>query len=198
MSRWTRWALLLSLAIGPILGVAGGAAGAAHGATLGGPFALTDARTGQTVTDTDLHGRWLLLYFGYTFCPDVCPTDLQKMILARGALGADGRALTPVFVTVDPARDTTPVMAAYVALFSPDLVGLTGSQAAIDRIVLEYRVYVARQALPGGGGGYLVNHSTFLYLVDPRGKVAEILPTSLTAPVLARRLRADIGAPGQD
>ncbi|HTI02508.1 MAG TPA: SCO family protein [Acidisoma sp.] len=193
MTRWARRALL-SVAFGATLGLL---AQGASAAVIGGPFALTDARTGKTVTDVDLRGGWLLLYFGYTFCPDVCPTDLQKIIAARGALGADGRALTPVFVTVDPARDTVPVMARYVALFSPDLMGLTGSQAEIDRIVGEYRVYVAKQAVPGGGGAYLVNHSTFLYLVDPRGKVAEILPASLTPVALARRVRTAMGAPDQ-
>lgn len=185
ISRWMRRTLLLALAMGLALN-------AARAATLGGPFALTDARTGRSVTDADLRGRWLLLYFGYTFCPDICPTDLQTIVAARGLLGAAGQALTPVFITVDPGRDTPPVMAAYVALFSPDLMGLTGSQGEIDRIVRAYRVYVAKQALPGGGGAYLVNHSTFLYLVDPQGQVVAVLSARLTPAALARRLRTDM------
>lgn len=175
--------------------VAGGAAMAAT--TIGGPFALTDAKTGQTVTNADLHGRWLLLYFGYTFCPDVCPTDLQKVIQARGGLGPEEKDLTPVFITVDPARDTVAVMARYVALFSPDLLGLTGSPAAIGQVVREFRVYVAKQPLPGGGGGYLINHSTFLYLIDPQGRLATILPSTLSTAALTRRLRRAMRAAGE-
>lgn len=174
------------------IGAASGPADAA--AAIGGPFTLLDATTGKIVTAADFRGRWLLVYFGYTFCPDVCPTDLQKMVRALGLLGEARPEVTPVFITVDPARDRAPVMARYVALFSPDLVGLTGSEAAVDQAVRAYRVYVEKQPVPAGGG-YLINHSAFMYLMNPQGKLAAILAPDLTAKGLASRIARAIGQP---
>jgi protein SCO1/2 len=172
-----------------------GDGGTVAGVPIGGPFTLTDARTGAQVTDATYHGRWMLVYFGYTFCPDICPTDLQKMVAALGAMGAGSAAITPIFITVDPARDTAAPLARYVALFSPRLVGLTGSQAQIDAVVRAYRVYVQKLAPESPGAAYVVNHSAFMYLMNPRGSLAGIFPPDIKAADLAHQLTADMAAP---
>ena len=157
------------------------------GLALGGPFALTD-QTGRRVTDADFRGRWLLVYFGYTTCPDVCPTELQTIARALDALGPKGEAVTPVFVTIDPDRDTPSVLAAYIAQFSDRMVGLTGSAQEIARIAREYRVYYAK-APARNNETYLVDHSSFVYLMDPDGRLRGLFRPDTTADALA----ADIG-----
>jgi len=163
--------------------------GGGAGLAVGGPFRLADAATGRPFTQADLLGRWTLIYFGYTFCPDICPTDLAKAVQALAALGPKGVAIVPVFITVDPARDTPDVMARYVALFSPRLRGLTGSAAAIGQAERAFRVFAEKQAIPGGGGSYLMNHSAFFYLMNPAGEAAAILPPELDAAALAAAIR---------
>lgn len=164
--------------------------GAGVGLGIGGPFRLVDAATGRPFTQDDLRGRWTLIYFGYTFCPDVCPTDLAKAIQVLAALGGTGAAITPVFITVDPARDTPDVMARYVGLFSPRLRGLTGSATAIGQAERAFRVYAERQAVPNAGAGvYLMNHSAFFYLMNPAGGAAAILPPELGATAMAAAIR---------
>lgn len=155
---------------------------------LPGRLALVDAASGRAFTNADLRGRWTLLYFGYTFCPDICPTDLAEAVQALGLMGEKAAAVTPVFVTVDPARDKAEVLARYVQLFSPRLVGLTGSDPAITEAERMFRVYAEKQSVPQGGGAYLMNHSTFFYLVDPKGQVAAALSPDLGARGLARAI----------
>jgi protein SCO1/2 len=167
--------------------------GAGTGLAVGGPFALVDAASGKPFTQDDLLGHWTLLYFGYTFCPDICPTDLAKAVQVLTSLGPDGEAITPVFVTVDPTRDTPAVMARYVVLFSPRLRGLTGSQAAIDAVEQDYRVFAEKQPVPNGGGAYLMNHSAFFYLMNPQGEAAAILPPQLDAAGMATAIRRAMG-----
>ncbi|WP_419758095.1 SCO family protein [Acidisoma sp.] len=180
--------------VAALLGLApsySGSTGTVGGVTIGGPFKLTDARTGAAVTEASYHGRWMLVYFGYTFCPDICPTDLQKMIAALPAAGAGADRITPIFITVDPGRDSAAPLARYVGLFSPKLVGLTGSQAQIDAVVSAYRVYVEKVPPASPGAPYLVNHSAFMYLMNPSGKLAAIFPPDVKTADLAHRLADD-------
>jgi cytochrome oxidase Cu insertion factor (SCO1/SenC/PrrC family) len=168
--------------------------GTVAGVPIGGPFTLTDAKTGATVTDATYRGRWMLVYFGYTFCPDICPTDLQKMIAALAGIGPAADAVTPIFITVDPGRDSAAPLARYVGLFSPKLVGLTGSQAQIDAVVGAYRVYVEKLPPASPGAAYLVNHSAFMYLMNPAGKLAAIFAPDTKTADLGRQLAADMAA----
>ncbi len=158
-------ALLVVLIVGGIAlwGSLGGAP------SIGGPFTLTNG-DGRQVTDRDFRGRWALIYFGYTFCPDVCPTTLNQVAEAMGALGPKAARLQPVFISVDPARDTPAVVKQYVAAFTPKLVGLTGSPDEISQVAKEYRVYYAIHKTGGNPGEYTVDHSSILYLVDPDGR----------------------------
>ena len=139
-------------------------------AAIGGPFALVD-QFGHSRTDRDFRGHYLLLYFGYTYCPDVCPTTLAVMAKILANLGGKAERITPVFITVDPARDTPAVLKAYLAVFGSRFVGLTGTPAQIAKVAHEYRVYYARHPLPGGT--YSVDHSSAIYLIDPGGKFAK-------------------------
>ncbi|MGE0255851.1 MAG: SCO family protein [Alphaproteobacteria bacterium] len=136
--------------------------------SIGGPFELVD-QTGKTVTDADFRGRWMLVYFGYTFCPDVCPTELANMALALDGLGEAAAKVVPMLVTVDPERDTPAVLAEYMPLFGDRFVGLTGSRAQVEAAMKAYRVYAARNETPGTTE-YLMDHSSYVYLMGPDGK----------------------------
>jgi cytochrome oxidase Cu insertion factor (SCO1/SenC/PrrC family) len=147
---------------------------------IGGAFALTD-HTGRARTDRDFRGKYLLVYFGFTFCPDVCPTDLQAIGLAMDQLGARAEAVQPLFVTLDPARDTVDQLAQYVPLFHPKLIGMTGDEAAIARAAEAYRVYFKRVPFAENAVDYTVDHSAFVYLVDPEGKYLGFFPPGTPA-----------------
>jgi protein SCO1 len=149
-----------------------------HG-PIGGPFALID-HTGRPRTDKDFRGKLLLIYFGYSYCPDVCPTDLQQIGLAVDRLGPDGEAVQPLFITLDPERDTAAHLADYVPLFHPRLIGVTGSAEEIRRAALAYKVYYARY-YPPGSPDYVIDHSSFIYLVDESGTYIGFFPTGTTA-----------------
>jgi protein SCO1/2 len=136
-------------------------------AQIGGPYSLID-QNGAPRSDKDFAGRWQLVYFGYTHCPDVCPLTLEMMGDVMTKLGQDARRVAPIFITVDPARDTPKVMKAYVAAFGKDFVGLTGPQASIALAEKEYRVYARRHDLPHGD--YAMDHSSVIYLIGPDGK----------------------------
>jgi protein SCO1/2 len=161
------------------------------GARIGAPFSLTD-QNGRTVTDRDFAGRYRIMYFGYTFCPDVCPVDVQTIGAGLKAFEARDAALrakvVPVFVTVDPERDTPPVIKEFIANFHPRMVGLTGPTAAIDAVAKAYGVYHAKQK-PGSGGGYMVDHTRQTYLMDPQGKPIALLPTEGGAEKVADELQ---------
>lgn len=161
------------------------------GAAIGGPFALTD-QNGRNVTDRDFAGRYRIMYFGYTFCPDVCPTDVQNLSaglkLVEQADPALGKRIVPIFVSIDPARDTPAVLKEFVSAFHPRLVGLTGSAAAIARVAKEYAVYYKAEK-PAAGGGYLVQHSAQAYLMDPAGKPLALLPVDGTPQAIAAEIR---------
>jgi len=145
---------------------------------IGGPFVLVD-HTGKTRTDEDFRGKLLLIYFGYSYCPDVCPTDLQQISLAIKGLGTAGEAIQPLFITLDPERDTAAHLADYVPLFHPRLIGLTGSAEQIRRVALAYKVYYAKY--PPGSPDYVVDHSSFIYLIDENGKYIGFFPPGTTA-----------------
>jgi protein SCO1/2 len=144
-----------------------GAAGTLLSSAIGGPFKLID-QNGKTVTNTDLEGKWLLVYFGYTHCPDACPTALNNIALALRDLGAEKQQVRPVFITVDPERDTSSAMKDYVQAFDAPIVALTGSDAAIAQAAKEYRVYYAKHA--EAGGEYSMDHSSIIYVMDPKGR----------------------------
>ena len=138
-------------------------------ALIGGPFTLTD-HTGQTVTEKDFAGRFTLVYFGFTFCPDVCPAELQVMTAAVEELGSKGDNVTPVFISVDPKRDTVEQMASYVSHFHKRLVGLTGTETQIRDVAKAYRVYFAEVKDETSSAGYTVDHSSVVYLMSPKGE----------------------------
>lgn len=151
---------------------------APEGPSIGGPFTLVD-QTGRTVSTADFRGKLMLIYFGYTFCPDVCPTTLGNVAQAYDQLPpADQAQLVPIFITVDPERDTVDQMAQYVDAFSPALVGLTGSPDQVASVLKEFRVY-ARKA-DGKDGNYSVDHSSILYIMGKDGKYAAHLTGDAT------------------
>ena len=162
------------------------------GVTVGGPFALTDDHN-RPVTDETYRGRWMLVYFGYTFCPDVCPTELQTVSAALDALGPDADKLAPLFITVDPERDTVAAMADYVKLFDPRLIGLTGTPAQIAAATRAYRVYYAK-ATPKDSSTYLMDHSSFLYLMGPDGQFRALFRPGTTPQELAAAIRTRMAA----
>jgi cytochrome oxidase Cu insertion factor (SCO1/SenC/PrrC family) len=137
-------------------------------AQIGGPFTLVD-QTGRTVTDRDFRGRPMLVYFGYTYCPDVCPTGLSVMGTALDELEKDAGKVASIFVTVDPDRDTAEVMQGYVSHFHPTLTGLTGSVEQVTQAAKAYKVYF-RLNPPDKDGGYLVDHTSIIYLMDKSGR----------------------------
>ncbi|MFG1461534.1 SCO family protein [Xanthobacter sp. DSM 24535] len=135
-------------------------------ATIGGPFQLVD-QTGAPVTQDALKGRPSLIFFGFTHCPDVCPTALFEMSEIFGALGPDAGKLQAFFVTVDPERDTPDVMKSYLSSFSPELKGLTGTPEQVDAVKRAYRVYSKK--VPLEGGDYTMDHTAVIYLMDKTG-----------------------------
>ncbi|WGM37845.1 SCO family protein [Caulobacter sp. NIBR1757] len=136
-------------------------------ATLGGPFALTDM-TGRPVTEASLLGKPTAIFFGFTYCPEVCPTTLTELTAAMKALGKDADRLNVVFVSVDPERDTPEQMRLYLSNFDRRIVGYTGTPEAIARAAKAYRVYYKK--IPTEGGDYTVDHSSAVYLFDRKGR----------------------------
>jgi protein SCO1/2 len=135
--------------------------------SVGGPFSLTD-HNGKPVTDADMKGRPFLVFFGFTHCPDVCPTALFEMSEIFRELGKDGDRIGAMFVTVDPERDTPEKLKDYLSSFDPRLIGATGDEAAIKAIEKAYRVYAKR--VPLDGGGYTMDHTAIVYLMDKNGR----------------------------
>ncbi len=140
-------------------------------ARIGGPFALTD-QNGETRSDKDFRGRWMLVYFGYTHCPDVCPLTLEEMADVMDRLGPEAARVAPIFISIDPARDTPKVMKAYVAAFGKNFVGLTGSEKEVAQAARQYRVYYKKRAVKTGGYG--MDHSGEIYLMNPDGRFATV------------------------
>ena len=156
-------------------------------AEIGGPFALVN-QDGKPVTDADFKGKLLLVYFGYTFCPDACPTALGVMASAIDKLDVAGERVTPILITIDPARDTPQALKDYVGNFHPRLVGLTGTEEQIAKAAKEYRVFYQKQ--PGASGAdYLMDHSTLIYLMGPDGKFLTYFGPQATPAELAEAIR---------
>ncbi|MFC3714448.1 SCO family protein [Sphingoaurantiacus capsulatus] len=159
------------------------------GADIGGPFALVDG-DGAAVTEKSYPGQWKLIYFGYTFCPDICPTDMQQ--LAQGlrqfekADATRAAKVQPLFVTIDPARDTGPVVKTFTAAFHPRFIGLTGTQPQIDAALKTFRVYASKGA--GTADAYLMDHSAIAYIFDPAGKPISFLPQGSSPEAVAAEL----------
>ncbi len=137
-------------------------------ALVGGPFTLVD-HTGKTVTEKDFRGRYMLVYFGFTHCPDVCPTGLQVMSAALEKVGAKADQVTPILITVDPERDTPEQLASYVPSFHPRLVGLTGSPEQVGAALKSYRVYAKKVDDPKSAAGFTFDHTSLFYLMDRNG-----------------------------
>jgi len=158
-------------------------------AAIGGPFRLTDD-TGRTVTNRSYAGKYMLVYFGYTYCPDICPTELQIMSRAIAMLGPDAKRVQPLFITIDPARDTVKEMADYMSHFSPAPMGLTGTPEQIASVAKAYRVYYKK--VPGHsakGDDYQMNHSSLIYFMGPDGAYIDNFPPGTTPGDMAKHVR---------
>jgi protein SCO1 len=177
----SRRRLLITLAVS-CLAVAGPLRAEDPPLPFGGPFSLK-THDGRDVTDRSFADQFLLIYFGYTNCPDVCPTDLLEMQQTLETLGARGRVVQPLFITIDPARDTAEKLALYVQGFHPRLLGLTGSEAQVAAAAKAYRVH--RRKAQGAGDDYTVDHSANLYFVGPDGRFLTLFPAGTNAGAMA-------------
>jgi protein SCO1/2 len=156
-------------------------------ALIGGPFALVD-QNGKAITDQDFRGRDMLVFFGYTHCPDICPAELQVTAQALDQLGDKAKKVVPIFITVDPERDTPEAMKAYVESFGPNFVGLTGSPEAIAAAAKAYRVSFSKVENKASPGDYSVDHSALAYLMGPDGKYLAHFAYGMTPKEMAEKL----------
>ena len=197
MNRINKPSAILAVLIGGALAMTGcsGAAPAQEpplaSATIGGDFALT-ASDGRTVKWDDFAGKYRVVYFGYAFCPDICPTDMQRVAQGLKLLKASEPELAakiqPIFITIDPERDTQAVVGEFAAAFSPDIIGLTGTPDQIAAAAKAFKVFYARGEAVAGGG-YLVDHSNIVYLFGPAGEPLATLPVDLGGEAVAAELR---------
>lgn len=156
---------------------------------IGGPFTLTD-HTGKRVTEKDYAGKYMLVYFGYTYCPDVCPTSLSIVADALDQLSADELAkVVPIFVSVDTDRDTVEVMASYVPNFHPNMVGLTGSAEEVKSAARTYKAYYAKVNEDDPDGNYTMDHSSTTYLMGPDGMYVAHFNHGTDSAIMAARLK---------
>ena len=161
-------------------------------AAIGGPFTLVN-QDGETVTEADFRGRAMLIYFGFTYCPDICPTSLQVMKAALNQLPASDReAIQPILISVDPERDTPEALAEYVRsdAFPETLVGLTGSPDQVRAAARAYRVFYSRVEDDGVSSEYTVDHSSVIYLMGPDGEFVDVFPHATTPDEMAARLQS--------
>lgn len=156
-------------------------------ALIGGPFSLVGT-DGKPVTDRDFRGRYMLIFFGFTHCPDICPAELQVTAQALDQLGDKAKKVVPIFITLDPERDTPEAMANYVKSFGPNFVGLTGSPEAIAAAAKAYRVSYAKVENKNSPGDYSVDHSALVYLMDPEGRYVTHFSYGLSADQMAEKL----------
>ncbi len=153
---------------------------------IGGPFTLVNHR-GDRVTDATYRGRFLFVYFGYGYCPDICPTELANMAATLDHMGAMSERVQPLFVTVDPERDTPKFLAEYVSQFHPKMVGLSGTNQQIADIADQYRVFY-RKAEDASASEYLMDHSNFIYLMGPDGKFLSMFRGGINPAAIARTI----------
>jgi cytochrome oxidase Cu insertion factor (SCO1/SenC/PrrC family) len=158
---------------------------------IGGPFTLT-AENGQRATDADFHGRYMLAFFGFTNCPDVCPMTLQRIADALEAEPTLKPKLTPVLISVDPERDTPEKLKDYVGYFGPSFRGLTGTPEEIGAVLKAYGVYAKKVKLEDSALGYTIDHSSFIYLFDPDGSFVTVFDPSMESAALAAKLKETI------
>ena len=161
---------------------------------IGGPFALTD-HNGSKITENSFPGKFLLITFGYTFCPDVCPTGLARITAALNRLGKTADLVQPLFISVDPDRDTPEALATYVTHFHPKMRGLTGNKDEIDSVTKTYRV-LRHVVTQDDASEYLLNHTTFFYLLAPSGKIARIFRHATTVDALTKAISAELAEEG--
>jgi protein SCO1/2 len=160
------------------------------GVGIGGPFTLVDGN-GRRVTEADLRGKLALIFFGFTHCPDVCPTELQAVGQAMDLLGPQAEGVRPVFITVDPERDTPERMKDYVALFHPSITGLTGTPEQVAAAARAWRVYY-NKVTPPGASEYLMDHSSFTYLMGRDGSLRSLFRPGVTPEEMATTIRANL------
>lgn len=189
MSRWTA-AFALGLAVAACQQPSSPAERPPlEGAAIGGPFTLVD-KDGKTVTWGQFKGRWRIVYFGYTFCPDACPLDVQAMMRGFGQFTQAHQALAakvqPIFISIDPARDTPEVVGQWTGAFGPHLLGLTGTPAQVKQAADAFAAYYKRGA--DTSGGYLMDHSRIAYLMDPDGQPIAMLPVDKGPAAVAAEL----------
>jgi len=177
---------VLCLGVLVLFGARGSQPIASQAAAIGGPFQLVD-QDGRTVTDQDLKGKPFLVFFGYTHCPDICPTTLFDMSELLRGMGAEADRLGAVYITIDPERDTAALMKDYLSNFDPHLRGLTGDTAAIASVAKEYRVYYKK--VPIEGGDYTMDHTAIVYLMDKNGHFVAPFNLNRKPDVMAADLR---------
>ncbi|MGB6397599.1 MAG: SCO family protein [Bradyrhizobium sp.] len=156
--------------------------------TVGGSFALT-APDAKAVTDQTYRGKWLLVYFGYTSCPNTCPTALLEIAKALETLGPDAAELQPIFITVDPQRDTLEVIAEYTQSFDPRIIGLVGNSQQTAAVAKEYGAYYVRHNTGSGAEDYVIDHSSYLYLMDPSGQFVRAFDADTSGESIGDALR---------
>ncbi len=155
----------------------------------GGRFMLKD-HFGRVVTDQDFSGKFMLVYFGYTYCPDVCPTSLQVITTALEILGKEADAIQPLFITVDPERDTASVLREYLSSFYPTIIGLTGSKAMLESVTKKYRVFYSKTSEKGADADdYFMDHTASVFFMGPNGEYLARFPYSTTSEEMARKMR---------
>ena len=162
-----------------------------EGPSITSDFELVD-QAGRTVRAEDLNGKWQLVFFGFTFCPDICPTTLTNVTAALEELGPVAEKLQPLLITVDPERDTPEVLKDYLTSFDPRILGLTGTPEQVQQALRSFRVYVSQRPLEEGG--YTVDHSTFIYLMDPEGAYARHFSAQSPVEELVEEIRTAVDA----
>lgn len=187
---------VLVLVAGVMIGLAfrdtaKGVAGSPLSASFGGKFNLVD-QNGKPFTDADLKGKWEMVFFGYTHCPDVCPTTLNDLSLAIDQLDAkEKKEVGIVFISVDPDRDTPAVLKSYIESFGGPITGLTGTADEVKQAAQDYKVYYAKH--PTAGGGYDMDHSALIYIMDPEGRFTATFTPDDTSDTIAARLKKLVG-----
>ena len=161
-----------------------------QGLALGGPFRLVD-HTGRAVTEADFAGRFMLVYFGFTYCPDVCPTELGTIAAAIDLLEGQGERVVPALITIDPERDTPAALADYVTRFHPRMIGLTGTAEQVAAVARAYRVFYAKVNRPEMTQ-YLMDHSSFIYLVGPDARVRALFRPESAPETIAQAIRGQL------
>jgi protein SCO1 len=187
-SCFVRLPILVSVLFGSTLTIGESSAHAGSAVTIGGPFTLSTAE-GATVTDQTYRGKWLLVYFGYTSCPDSCPTMLLDIATALKELGPDAAKVQPLFISVDPQHDTPQVMQQYTQSFDPQILGLVGTPQQIAAAAQEYGVYYVRHRTGPSINDYVIDHSTYLYVMDPEGKFVRAFHSDASGKRIAGVLR---------